>query len=1130
MTSLLVVQPPTPAAFLTRATIDALETEGFQITFAPSLTAALRLLEESVFDAALVDLSCRDSNGVRAVTALRRLAPRLSVVVLLEQGHEALGARAISMGARDFLVKRHGQASLVARVLRHAIELDRAETERLQILETLRATNARCLSLFENAIVGMAFTTFGGRLTSVNTALCTMLGASEEELLETSIAALVEPGTAPPDWSVLDRLRDGGLADMEIETRFRYAKHPAIWGQANISAVRDARGVPLHLVFKLRDITRRKLAEESMRRSQEESRLILETANDAFISADERGTIIDWNTRAERMFGWPRELAIGLSLAETIVPPHLLELHERALQRFRETGQFSMDRHFETPARHRDGHLLPVEITVWPVSSQTGTRLNAFLRDISERQHAQAALRESEVRFRAIFEGSSIGMAISSIGGRIVASNPMLRKLLGYDVEELVGKSYVDLVHPDDANIKDPERLDLLSGKRENYVAERRYRRKDGGFIWLRVSASLVRDSQGRPEFIVNVLEDLTERKQAETALREKAMQLVELVAAASTEASTVEEVLEICLHHVCSRIGWPVGHVFLTASGDARKLESTELWHLDDPERFAEFRAATMPLRLDLGEELPGQVFASGRPVWITDMAQFAGTRRAEAARQAGIKGAIGSPLLMGDRVIGVLEFFSTEALAPDQDLQNAIAEVGHQLGRVVERKRVDAFYTYRALHDPLTDLPNRMLFVDRLRQALGRIERRGSGVALLFVDLDGFKDVNDTFGHDVGDAVLITLGERIRALLRPGDTVSRFGGDEFTVLCEDLADQSQAVAIAKRILEVFAEPVPFEEMKLVVTPSIGIALSKGPDERAETLIRNADAAMYRAKERGGSCFQIFDERLSKRVARRRGLELSLRRAIEADQLRLFYQPCIGLHDGRVTGLEALVRWEHPQRGLLKPKDFISLAEDTGLIIPIGQWVFREACRQRSRWREQFPGQRLPDLSVNLSSRQLSYSELHEWLSETIEECDMDAGQLCLEITETVLLDEEAALGELRKLRALGVALSIDDFGTGYSSLTCLKRLPVSQIKLDRTFVSGLGTVEQDAAIVGGVIDMAHALGLTVVAEGVENQAQLERLKILRCDSAQGYYFSTPQPAEGATAFMMAYGSLQAA
>jgi EAL domain-containing protein (putative c-di-GMP-specific phosphodiesterase class I) len=286
----------------------------------------------------------------------------------------------------------------------------------------------------------------------------------------------------------------------------------------------------------------------------------------------------------------------------------------------------------------------------------------------------------------------------------------------------------------------------------------------------------------------------------------------------------------------------------------------------------------------------------------------------------------------------------------------------------------------------------------------------------------------------------------------------------------------------------------------------------------------------MYRAKERGGACYQIFDETLRKRVARRRGMEWSLRRAVEADQLRVYYQPTIAVRDGTLIGLEALVRWEHPERGLLRPKDFIPLAEETGLVIPIGHWVFREACRQRARWRDLFPHQKLPDLSVNLSSRQLSYSELPDRLADAIAESQVEPGDLCLEITETMLLEEESAIAELRKLRALGVTLSIDDFGTGYSSLACLKRLPVSQLKLDRSFVRGLGSDAPDSAIVGGVINMAHALGLTVVAEGVEIRAQLETLQALGCDLAQGYYFARPKPAEVITDLLTEIGMLQAA
>jgi diguanylate cyclase (GGDEF)-like protein len=614
------------------------------------------------------------------------------------------------------------------------------------------------------------------------------------------------------------------------------------------------------------------------------------------------------------------------------------------------------------------------------------------------------------------------------------------------------------------------------------------------------------------------MVEDLTERHLAESALREKAMQLVELVTAAASEASTDEEVLQICLNHVCDRTGWPVGHVYSVTPTDPPELIPTEIWHSSDPERFRVFRQTTMSLRFRSGQGLPGRVLASSKPLWVDDLARTPLAGRANAAASAGLLGAFACPVVVGNEIIGVLEFFSTQRMEPDRLLENAVAKIGRQLGRVVERKRVDALRAHQALHDPLTDLPNRLLFVDRMGHALSRLGRTSDSVALLFLDLDGFKEINDNFGHDVGDRVLIALTQRIGRLLRPEDTVARFGGDELTILCEDLSGEEQAIVIAERLLEVFNEPLPIDGLKLVVSASIGIAMASGPNERPETLLRNADSAMYRAKERGGECYQLYNVSMRKRQVQRHGMEWSLRQALDARQLRVFYQPCLDLRDGSVAGVEALVRWQHPERGLLGPDQFIPFAEESGLVVPVGHWVFEESCRQSARWRQHYPAGDAPRLWVNLSSRQLDAPDLVERLSRVLEEARMKPSEFGLEITESVLLDDDAKIGELLKLESLGIALSIDDFGTGYSSLNCIKRFPVTQIKLDRSFVAGVGDSPQDTAIVSGMIKMGHALGLVVVAEGVETAAQLEKLVAIECDRAQGFYFASPVPAEAIT------------
>jgi diguanylate cyclase (GGDEF)-like protein len=433
-----------------------------------------------------------------------------------------------------------------------------------------------------------------------------------------------------------------------------------------------------------------------------------------------------------------------------------------------------------------------------------------------------------------------------------------------------------------------------------------------------------------------------------------------------------------------------------------------------------------------------------------------------------------------------------------------------------ILGRLRAEDALTHMALHDPLTGLANRSMFTERLTQALARTERHAGAVGVLFLDLDRFKVINDSLGHEAGDRVLEAVADRLRSVLRPEDTASRFGGDEFVILCEDLVDELEAVTIAERIGAAITEPIALQTGEIVITTSIGISLSKGLADRPEELIRDADAAVYRAKERGRARFELFDHDMRLRAIRRLETENDLRRALDAGELRVYYQPMVRLDSQAVEGMEALVRWEHPQRGLLAPASFIPVAEETGLIADLGEWVLREACRQSVKW-DRRVGRRGPvTIAVNLSARQLARPEFEDTLRRILEETGAEPTNLALEITETMLVDAAGpTLATLQRLRELGVHLSIDDFGTGYSSLTYLKQFQVDSLKVDRSFVKGLGRDREDSSIVTAVVNLAHGLGLTAVAEGVETESQREQLYDLGCDFGQGFHFSPPRPAD---------------
>ncbi len=437
-----------------------------------------------------------------------------------------------------------------------------------------------------------------------------------------------------------------------------------------------------------------------------------------------------------------------------------------------------------------------------------------------------------------------------------------------------------------------------------------------------------------------------------------------------------------------------------------------------------------------------------------------------------------------------------------------------------ITERKRAEETIRHQAYHDPLTDLPNRMLFEDRLNTALAQARRKAQMTAVMFLDLDRFKVVNDTVGHALGDRLLKGVGERLMGLVRDGDSVARVGGDEFTVLLPDVARPEDTVEVAERILDVLRQPWVLNGHEFHISTSIGIAMYPNDGEDAESLLRNADTAMYRAKDGGRDNYKLYTPTMNARIAERLALENSLRHGLERGEFVVYYQPQVDIGSGRIVGMEALVRWQHPEQGLISPAEFIPVAEETGLIVPLGAWVLRIACAQNKAWQEAgVPPMRM---AVNLSARQFQLRDLIDTVAQVLEETRLDAQFLQLEITEGVAMqDVEFTVTMLRELREMGVQIAMDDFGTGHSSLSYLKRFPINILKIDQSFVRDLTVDPDDAAIASTIIMMAHNLKLKVIAEGVETEDQLAFLRERQCDEMQGYLFSKPAPAEAFEAML---------
>ena len=601
--------------------------------------------------------------------------------------------------------------------------------------------------------------------------------------------------------------------------------------------------------------------------------------------------------------------------------------------------------------------------------------------------------------------------------------------------------------------------------------------------------------------------------KQQELEARQEELRLMQEITVAANEADTLYEALQRALPLICCHTDWPIGHAWaLPVDGEQTGLVSTKLWHMADESALSRFLQVTEETTFPKGVGLPGEVWATGEAIWIEDLAEVENFPRRSFCPDVGLRSGLAFPIMTGKRVVAVLEFFSQQVYPRDPTLLEVLSHIGTQMGRVVERERARSAIRWQAYHDALTSLPNRSLFQDQLAQTLAIAARHGHGAAVLFLDLDRFKQVNDTLGHAAGDRLLQGVARRLAGCLHIGDTLARMGGDEFTVILPNITHPEDALKVARKLLATLEVPLMVDGHDLFVSGSIGASIFPEDGQDAETLLRHADAAMYRSKAQGTGC-QLYAMEMDAAALERMTLESQLRQAVTRQEFTLYYQPQFEMSTGRIVGVEALIRWRHPTLGLVPPIRFIPLAEETGLILPLGKWILEEATRRAAAWRQAGHDLRI---AVNLSARQFEQPDLANSVSLVLQESRLPADALELEMTESVLMTRgESVQRTLHSLKALGVRIAVDDFGTGYSSLAYLRHFPVDVLKIDRAFVRGLGCEEVDTAIVRAVVDLAHAVDLTVVAEGVETEEQRWILKRLGCDLTQGYLFSQPLPEE---------------
>ena len=824
--------------------------------------------------------------------------------------------------------------------------------------------------------------------------------------------------------------------------------------------------------------------EDALKESEENLAVTLHSIGDAVIATDTVGRVTRMNPMAERLCGWMLADALGRPLSEVfrIFSADTREPAANPVQSVIAHGLVvRLANHAVLLAR--DGQEYQIADSAAPIRNSAGEIVGVVLvfNDVTEKSRAEQALRRSEQHFRAFFERSMVGMAETSAEKGWIEVNDRLCEILGISREQLIRKTWAEVTHPDDLAADVAEFNRVLAGEIDEYELDKRFIRGDGQVVFAHLAVRCVRLEDGAIDYCVALVDDITERKRIELDLRER--------------EATFRKLFE--------------------DSSDAILL-------IDRTGVFVECNQSALELL-----KMTREQFLLLPPARISPEFQPDGRRSAEAASEM-IELAYSKGLHRFDWTCVNAEggeFIVEVSLMPVAIKGQTML---HTTWRDITERKASADKIERlAFYDPLTDLPNRRLLLDRLEQALTSSARHHRFGALLLLDMDDFKTLNDTLGHDVGDQFLVEVARRLQASVREGDTVARHGGDEFVVILEDLSEDAlapmQAESVAVKILLAVSKPYLLdltvrEGLKNTrsyhCTSSIGITLFRGNSVSADELMKRADTAMYQAKAGGRNALRFFDPEMQAVVAARATLDNDLREAVRQGQFCLYYQPQVDSGGSR-TGVEALVRWQHPRRGLVSPIEFIPQAEATGLIIPLGQWVLEAACAQLVAW-ETVPGMSALVVSVNVSARQFRHVDFVNQVLAIIDSSGVNPKKLKLELTESLLLeDAENIIGKMAVLKAKGIGFSLDDFGTGYSSLSYLKRLPLDQLKIDRSFVRDVLTDPNDAAIARTIVALAQSMGLAVIAEGVETEAQREFLAANGCTAYQGYLFGRPMPAE---------------
>lgn len=1080
------------------------ESQRLSISDACDVLSAFQILSRDGIDVLLIDPFSLKINVAEVIPQIRSRDSSVPVILLVCAAEEPAALQALRMGAQDYLIKEKLDETGLVRAIRYAAEWKRTTRDLIRKDSELQAIFRTVPDLYFRL-------DRDGVILDYRAKRISDLYVSPEFFLGRRMREVLPPDLGERFQEAIQEIRNKG----EPSTLEYWLP---VNGREQYFEARLISFMEMEVVVLVRNITGQKLSLEELRKNEQFFRTIADSTQDiVFVLTLERNVQYVNNVGA-RLFERPSSEIIGKDLKE-LFPEVIFARLDKNIQAVLESGNTEFfEGKFIFPSREvcLSTWLIPIRNNDQKVQGVMGVS-----RDISDHKKIEENLLRSEQRYRGLIESQQDLIVRVDPEGRFTFVNDAYCVKFGKNRAELIGKTFMPLIHPEDL----PRTLDAMKALEEPpyraYMEQRAM--TAAGWRWLEWEDCAIRNAEGKLIEIQGVGRDVTARKETEKALRYR-LEFERLVTTLSTRFInlSMDEI-----NHEINRALQEIG-MFAEAdrsyifqfSADGTRGSNTHEWcaerikpQIEDLKNltmydfpcFMKKIGKMQTFRLRQVSELPPEA-----------------KMEKETFEKGSIKSLVCVPMAYSGRVRGFVGFDSVREEREWTENEIALLKImGEIFVSTLERKNAIDQLKYQAYHDALTDLPNRMLFVDRLNQAIISARRYHHHAGLILLDVDHFKRINDTLGHAVGDQLLRAVAERLRKTVQETDTVTRLGADEFTILIPKIGRTEDMIKIADRVITAFKAPFYVSGHELFMTCSMGISFCPLDGKDVEMLLKNADTAMYRAKGHGRNNYQLYSATMNAKAFEKLVLETSLRHAIDRNEFRVYYQPQIDLRTGHIVGAEALVRWQHPTLGLVPPAEFIPITEENGLIVELGEWIMRTACAQNKNW--QASGFLPLSISVNLSGRQFQAGNLIKMIENALKETGLTPGDLELELTEGIIMENmEETADILRELKKFGVRISIDDFGMGYCSLGYLNRFPIDVLKIDKSFIHDFATDTSHAAIAGAIISMAHSLKLEVVAEGVETERQLSFLRSHGCDKMQGYLFSEPIVPERITELLL--------